>query len=1646
MTDSAFVTGEIPTSDANWKLPDAMVGADGKHYVGSFNDNDSFVVSRYDDGVWTQVAFYDLYEEATGGAAMGHIIDFMVDAAGVIHVVFPSYAADGDPNGNFGERILQYGTFVPGGGWTLSEVDRRSKSFGFDDSLSLAQDAAGNVHLAYKVYSPATGSDIIHATADGVGGWVLETVAHSDTPTGEASVANPELAISPDGSLKILYTQGDGPNGSSYWGGSVHLGTLSPGGTWTSDTVLTVGGSAPQYGTTQFFDDHGNLHVFYVDVGDEAAELTKPTTLYEITNASGSWTTTEISTGSGTIPVGSGYLAKDGVEYLLVEDRGYWLDGVTSAKVYIRTTGGDWEPGSDVPLPSGASYKDIPLAMGADGKLMIVAQGASMEPLYFYYGDPSGADTTSPVVLAVSVPASGTYIAGQDLTLTVNFNEAVTVVTDGGTPHLELVIGTQTVYAAYVSGSGTTALTFVYKVQAGQLDTNGIMVGSFQANGGVLKDAAGNEAVLTLQSVGSTAGVLVDGVAPTLSITSNVSELKIGESATITFTFSEPPIGFSSADISVTGGTLGPISGSGSVYTAVFTPSPDTNTSTASITVAGGSYIDAAGNNGGAGTTPTLTFDTKAPGAPSTPELDPASDTGPDNGDGVTSDTTPTFTGTAEIGSTVKLYDDDMTEIGSAVATDGTWSITSNVPLAQGPHTIVAIATDAAGNSSLVSDSRVITIDTATPSTEIATVRLSADKGTSSGDFITNVATQTISGTLSKDLASGEQVQVSLDGGETWNYATAAVGSNVWSLNTSLVSGSHEIWMRVTNVVNNSGPILKQEYTLDTAAPTVAITSNVAYLKAGETAIITFTFSEDPGATFTWSGFSGDVTVTGGTLSAISGTGTVRTAIFTPTPDTSGGSASITIAASSYADKAGNLGAGGVSPSLHFDTLAPGAPSNLTLAPASDSGASNSDRITNLNHLTFTGLGETGATVILFADRNNNGVLDAGEELGTDTVSGGAFSIAATLTEGSHTIRAVQTDPAGNNSLVSGALSVRVDTQVEAPDLALANDAGTAGDRLTNSGLVNVAGLEAGATWEFSTDDGQSWTRGTGSSFTVSREGENHVQVRQTDLAGNVSLVSDALSFVLDTVHPAVGIELSTSNLMLGETATVTFRFSEVPVGFTASDVTVENGILTGLTVSATDPKVYTAVFTSVGNVGQKINHITVGTGWSDAAGNAPVSSTASLPYSVDTHQIDGVSVVEAPITYPDGSSGRVLTIPVIAPGRSETDGNPSYADIPLVASGGQTLLLAQVPVGYGLLVTGPSAPKTAGTSLTDLIREIRAHTPVGSADQDQLSGGGVSFLGLLSGNTPMFVQTITPTLAPGSGVIPGQPLLISGNPAAAGMPQTALVIDGSSISGGHIMLDNVEFAAIIGALTVTGGAGSQKVWGDSANQTLILGADDDTLHGGGGDDYVGSHGGDDWLYGDDGNDTVAGGEGNDWLFGGDGNDRLYGETGHDHLDGGSGNDWLYGGTGNDTMSGGTGNDTLKGEAGNDRITGGLGRDQMWGGAGKDVFAFTSVKDSKVGSQRDIIYDFKSGQDRIDLRDIDANTHLKGNQKFFWAGSNGPFLFPKERAYFLNAGFTGKAGELRYDRGILMGDVNGDGRADFEIKIVGKFAFGDVIL
>jgi hypothetical protein len=91
---------------------------------------------------------------------------------------------------------------------------------------------------------------------------------------------------------------------------------------------------------------------------------------------------------------------------------------------------------------------------------------------------------------------------GTVIDVRVTFSETVNVT---GTPRLRLETGTTDRYATYASGSGSNTLVFNYTVQAGDTssDLNYVATSSLTLNGGTIKDAAGNNATLTLPSPGA---------------------------------------------------------------------------------------------------------------------------------------------------------------------------------------------------------------------------------------------------------------------------------------------------------------------------------------------------------------------------------------------------------------------------------------------------------------------------------------------------------------------------------------------------------------------------------------------------------------------------------------------------------------------------------------------------------------------------------------------------------------------------------------------------------------------------------------------------------------------------------------------------------------------------------------------------------------------------------------------------------------------------------------------------------------------------------------------------------------------------------------------------------------------------------------
>ncbi|WP_286009773.1 cellulose binding domain-containing protein [Salinicola avicenniae] len=123
---------------------------------------------------------------------------------------------------------------------------------------------------------------------------------------------------------------------------------------------------------------------------------------------------------------------------------------------------------------------------------------------------------------------------------------------------------------------------------------------------------------------------------------------------------------------------------------------------------------------------------------------------------------------------------------------------------------------------------------------------------------------------------------------------------------------------------------------------------------------------------------------------------------------------------------------------------------------------------------------------------------------------------------------------------------------------------------------------------------------------------------------------------------------------------------------------------------------------------------------------------------------------------------------------------------------------------------------------------------------------------------------------------------------------------------------------------------------------------------------------------------------------------------------------------GSDILTGGSGNDILTGSAGDDILIGGMGSDRLIGGGGEDRFVWHAAMESTPLSIDEIL-DF-GDDDHIDLSALDADTTQAGHQAFEWQDGKG---------------FSGEAGQLRFDDGQLQGDTNGDGIPELVIGVGG---------
>ncbi|QAZ62759.1 type 1 secretion target domain-containng protein [Enterobacter cloacae] len=252
-------------------------------------------------------------------------------------------------------------------------------------------------------------------------------------------------------------------------------------------------------------------------------------------------------------------------------------------------------------------------------------------------------------------------------------------------------------------------------------------------------------------------------------------------------------------------------------------------------TLADGDYnyqlrvIDDAGNIS-ATASQVVTIDTVAPDASKTIAIDSISDdTGLSSSDFITRDTSLTLHGS--LGAT--LADGEYAQISidggvtwqNVIVTGNSWYYVDSRTLGNQTYDYYVRVVDAAGNVG-ASAHQQVTVDTIAPDAAITVSvdNITVDTGFDNNDFLTSSTSYTLHGTLGAELGAGEYVQVSMDGGTTWVYATVSGTQWSYSDTRTLTDGSHNYQVRVVDQAGNVGATTSQAVTVDTQAPQYGVT------------------------------------------------------------------------------------------------------------------------------------------------------------------------------------------------------------------------------------------------------------------------------------------------------------------------------------------------------------------------------------------------------------------------------------------------------------------------------------------------------------------------------------------------------------------------------------------------------------------------------------------------------------------------------------------------------------------------------------------------------------------------------------------------------------------------------------------------------
>jgi hypothetical protein len=467
------------------------------------------------------------------------------------------------------------------------------------------------------------------------------------------------------------------------------------------------------------------------------------------------------------------------------------------------------------------------------------------------------------------------------------------------------------------------------------------------------------------------------------------------------------------------------------------------------------------------------------------------------------------------------------------------------------------------------------------------TLGLTKDSGANGTDTITNTAA------LKPTGETGSTFEYSADGTTGWS-ATAPTAT----------TGANTVYARQTDTAGNvSAASSALTFTLDTtvATPTLALASN--------TGLTTDTITSAGGVNVT--GLESDATWEYSTNAGTSWTAGAGTSLSL----TGDGAKSVTVR---QTDVAGNVSS--VSSALAFTLDATAAAPALALA--SDTGVSDTDKITSVGTVNVTGL-ETGATWEYSTSALGNWTAGTGTSF---TLSG----------DGAKSVAVRQTDVAANVSASSTSLAFTLDTGVPDKGVITSMTAPAAATTYRLSGdntpaitltaetgaqivlgqLVSGTGVAVATTWYTAVESAT--TKGSYTVNVTSALADGSYGLVVVDAAGNRNATlltdgTDAATFAIETVAPTVTMNVPST--LTDGAATVTFDFSETVYGFAAADIVVDNGIVSNF--SAASGTSYTAVITPTSSTTPLALTIDVAAGAAfDAARNL---STVATQFAAST-------------------------------------------------------------------------------------------------------------------------------------------------------------------------------------------------------------------------------------------------------------------------------------------------------------------------------------------------------------------------------------------------------------------------------------------